>query len=112
MKGESNATAPNWFSCSRAEAQGTCAALSLLPRSRSCCGQPAWHSEQLHATHPGFAQTNEPAQTADEHPVYNSDSGGQKDLLEHDLLRAAFSGPRLYCGTNHSLLPCSAEDPR
>lgn len=65
MKGESNATAPNWFLCSRAEAQGDMCCLSLLPRLCSCCGQPARHSEQSHATHPGFAQTNVPAQAAD-----------------------------------------------
>lgn len=102
MKGESNATAPNWFLCSRAGVQGDMCCAQLLPRSCSCCGQPAWHSQQSHATHPGFAQTNELAQTAEKHPVYSPDNGGQEDL-EQDLLQP---------GTNHSLLLCSAKDPK
>lgn len=84
---------PTGFYAAALKRRGTCAALSLLPHSCSCCGQPPWHSEQSHATHPGFAQTNELAQTADKHTVYNLDNGEQKDLLEHDLLRAAFSRP-------------------
>lgn len=87
---------PTGFYAAVLKRRGTCAALSLLPCLCSCCGQPAWHREQWHAIHPGFVSTKELAQTADKHPVYNPDNGGQKDLLEHDQLRAAFSGPRLY----------------
>lgn len=66
MKGESNATASNWFTqpCWNA---GAHVLHSLVPLPRLF----AWHGEQLHATHLLFAQTNEFEQPADKDPVYN-----------------------------------------
>lgn len=78
--------------------RGTCAALSLLSRLCSHCTHFVWHSEQLHATHLLFAQTNKLEQTADKGPVCSPGNCKEEDLLQQSLLQVAFSGPWPYLG--------------